>query len=107
MDPDEQEEPAAESGTLQSLTRLAALVTVLVELAAMVWVMVPDHRKRELAMRAAAAGRRVTATLASRTARAAMARELASGADDYQVPYWFSRARDACARAYERLRYTS
>lgn len=91
---------------VEKLMRLIQLAYALVSLGAVLWYLIPEHRKRLLAMKAADQTRRVTATLAFHTGARAISLEAACGVENYHVPYWLSRARDAAGRVYDKLRYT-
>lgn len=85
--------------------RTAYLALALVYLAAVMWtVLVPPHRRTELRLRLYRSSGRVMSRLARRTGAASMGHELATGQQEYGLPYRLSLARDALARAYDRTR---
>jgi hypothetical protein len=90
---------------LKMATQLLGLVYALASLLWLMWMLVPEHRKRLLAMQAAARMRQVTGTLAFRTGHRAMGLELASSVENYALPYRLSQARDWLSVLYDKLRY--
>ena len=68
------------------------------------WLMVPQHRRLEWRMRMLAGLRRSTDWAARRTAAASMGAELASGHENYALPYGLSLARDRLTVLYDRAR---
>jgi hypothetical protein len=68
------------------------------------WMMIPDHRKRQWVMRILLTGRRWAGTAASRTGAASMRAELATGHQNYALTYGFSMVREHLAVMYDRTR---
>jgi len=101
----QQDEDAARQ--LELATKILGLLYALISLAWLMWMLIPEHRKRLWAMRAVQAIRQATGTLAFRTGHKAMGHELASSTENYALPYLLSVARDKAAAVYERLRYTA
>jgi hypothetical protein len=70
----------------------------------LLWSMIPDHRRQLWRMGLLSRLHRWTALAARRAAAASMAAELASGQENYTVPYGLSLLRDRFTTAYERAR---
>jgi hypothetical protein len=68
------------------------------------WTMVPEHRRQLLRMGLALRAERVMGNAARRLGVLSMGAELATGEQNYMLPYWLSRAREQAAAAYERAR---
>jgi hypothetical protein len=97
-----------EQSTAERRLRMAYLVLCLAYMGWAVWaVMVPEHKRTELRLRALRWSCRGTNRLARRTGAASMEAELQTGAQLYGVPYGLSVVRDALARAYDRARNTT
>jgi hypothetical protein len=86
--------------------KLAAEALGLVYAIWMIWLMVPEHRRKLAIMRAMAVIRNGAGALASRTGTQAMSLEARTGTENYVVPYGFSLIRDKAGTWYERLRYS-
>lgn len=72
----------------------------------LIWVMVPEHRRKLMAMRVMEVIRRLAERAASRTGEQAISLEARTGTENYVVPYVLSRMRDAAHDVYERVRYS-
>lgn len=70
----------------------------------MLWLMVPDHRKTMLRMRLLRSSSRVMNRLARHAGAASISRELATGLEQYGVPYRLARWSLALDAAYDRAR---
>jgi hypothetical protein len=68
------------------------------------WSVIPDHRRQLWRMSLLSRLHKWTAAAARRTAAASMAAELASGQENYSVPYSLSLLRDRLTVAYGRAR---
>lgn len=68
------------------------------------WLMIPAHRRQLWRMKALQAGRRWTDWAARRTGAASMGAELASGQENYLLPYGLSLAREQLTVMYDRTR---
>src|SRR5271156_6683059 len=68
------------------------------------WLMVPEHRRRQWRMRLLLTLRLWTGTAARRTGAASMRAELASGQENYALPYGLSLAREQLTVMYDRAR---
>jgi hypothetical protein len=68
------------------------------------WMMVPQHRRQLWTMSLLSRLNRWTDLAARRTGAASMGAELASGQENYAVPYGLSLLRDRLAAAYGRAR---
>jgi hypothetical protein len=93
-------EPGSADGG--QVLKLAILGT---EFLALAWVMMPEHARRLILMRAAHRARIMLGLAARRAGHAAMGSELATGQREYTAPLILSAARDMMTRAYDRLRY--
>jgi len=84
--------------------RIAALIIS----AAMVWYMIPEHRRQLILMKAAHMAQRTTGRAAMMLGRAGMSDELAGRAGDarrnYDAALHLSRLRDTFGRALESIR---
>lgn len=70
----------------------------------MLWTMVPEHRRQLLKMGLAQKAERITGSAARRAGAASMGAELATGQQNYTLPYGLSLVRDKLTAAYHRLR---
>jgi hypothetical protein len=68
------------------------------------WTMIPAHRRQLWRMGLLSRMSRWTDWAARRTGAASMGAELASGQENYVVPYGLSLLRDRAAAAYDRAR---
>jgi hypothetical protein len=68
------------------------------------WSVIPEHRRQLWRMSLLSRLHKWTAAAARRTAAASMAAELASGQENYTVPYGLSLLRDRFTAAYDRAR---
>jgi hypothetical protein len=68
------------------------------------WSVIPEHRRQLWRMSLLSRLHKWTAAAARRTAAASMAAELASGQENYTVPYGLSLLRDRLTVAYGRAR---
>jgi hypothetical protein len=68
------------------------------------WSVIPEHRRQLLRMSLLSRLHKWTAAAARRTAAVSMAAELASGQENYTVPYGLSLLRDRFTAAYDRAR---
>lgn len=103
---------SGQPGDAEQLLMRLRIATELLGMAYTLWViwqfLIPEHQRRLILMRAAERTRRSLARAAFRAGHQAMGLELSGpGMSSYRVPYLLSRARDAAARAYERLRYAA
>lgn len=98
MDSPQQEEAIPQ--LLASLYLLFSLAYLLW----MLWLMVPEHRKTMLRMRLLRSSSQATSRLARHAGAASISRELATGLEQYGVPYRLARWSLALDAAYERAR---
>jgi len=71
----------------------------------MIWTLiVPPHQRQLLKMRALRTAQTAMTGTARRAGAASMSAELATGHENYALPYTLSVARDWLARGYDRLR---
>jgi hypothetical protein len=68
------------------------------------WTMIPEHRRQLLKMGLAKRAERVMEGAARRAGAASMGAELATGEQNYVLPYGLALARERLAALYERLR---
>ena len=68
------------------------------------WLMIPEHRRRLWRMRILAGLRQRTDWAARRTGAGSMRAELASGQENYVLPYGLSLARERLIVLYDRAR---
>lgn len=68
------------------------------------WSIIPQHRRQLLKMGLAARAERVMGSAARRAAVLSMGAELATGEQNYVLPYWLSLGREQLHGAYERAR---
>ena len=68
------------------------------------WLMVPAHRRQQWRMAMLAKLGRLTGSAARRAGAGSMRAELASGQENYALPYSLSLWRDWLAGAYDRTR---
>jgi hypothetical protein len=68
------------------------------------WSMIPLHRRQLWRMQALLSMQRWTGTAARRTGAASMQAELASGRENYMLPYGLSLCRERLTAAYDRAR---
>ena len=88
--------------TAQILSALYGLIMI----GYLIWMMLPDHRKRLLAMRMVLWTRRNAGRAAFRAGHQAMGLELSGRGENYSLPYLLSLIAGTAARAYDKLRYT-
>ena len=70
----------------------------------MLWMMVPEHRRKLWRMRLLLTARRWTDWAARRAGAAGMRAELAMSQQNYALPYSLSLLREQLAAAYDRTR---
>lgn len=92
-----------EEGIPQILASLYLLVS-LAYLLWMLWLMVPDHHKTMCRMRLLRSSSRVMSRLARHAGAASISRELATGLEQYGVPYRLARWSLELDAAYDRAR---
>lgn len=80
------------------------LLLQLAYLAAVTWLMLPEHKRKELTMRAALQLQGLSGRLARLAAVRSMGAELRTGARRYELPYLLSLARDRAQRLYDQAR---
>jgi hypothetical protein len=68
------------------------------------WSMIPEHRRQEWRMRMLLEARTWAGKAASRTGAASMRAELATGHQEYTIPYALSLTREHLAAMYDRAR---
>jgi hypothetical protein len=68
------------------------------------WLMIPEHRRQQWKMQRIDRLRRSTDWAARRAGAGSMRAELATGAENYALPYALASLRDRLAAAYDRTR---
>jgi hypothetical protein len=68
------------------------------------WLMIPQHRRQLWRMRVLAKCQQSTGSAARRAGAGSMRAELASGQENYALPYGLSLAREQLTAAYDRAR---
>jgi hypothetical protein len=68
------------------------------------WSMIPQHRRQQWRMRALLTLGRWTGSAARRTGAASMRAELATGQENYVLPYGLALAREQLTVMYDRTR---
>lgn len=105
------EAPADDAAAREQFLIRLKIATELLGLAYMMyalWILlVPEHSRRLILMRAAAAVRQRAAKAAFRTGHQAMGLEISGCGRNYELSYRLSQLRDAANRAYDKLRYTA
>lgn len=96
-------QPQQEEGMPQLLVSLYLLLS-LAYLVWMLWLMVPDHHKTMLRMRLLRSSSRVMSRLARHAGAASISRELATGLEQYGLPYRLACWSLALDAAYDRAR---
>lgn len=92
---------------VQEVTRLIAALLSLVYSVWMIWMIIPEHRKRLFLMRLSQAIRNSASSAACLTGRLAIAEEARSGVRNYHLVLLLSLASEHAAATYERLRYSA
>jgi hypothetical protein len=106
----EEEETARQDGAgraLETTAKILSLLYALISVLWLMWILIPEHQRRLLAMRAAKTAERNAWRTAFRAGHQEMGLELKGCATSYQVPYRLSRLAMSAERAYEKLRYSS
>jgi len=104
QDEDGQEEALEKAAQVMGL---AYATLSLAYLLWMLWMHIPEHRRRLLLMITVNRADRFLGRLAFRTGHQAMGREISGQGQNYGLPLVLSAARDKAAAAYEKLRYSS
>lgn len=92
---------------LEKITKLLSLAYAMISVLWLLWILIPEHRRRLLMMHAAASLRQTAGRLACRTGHQAMGLELRVSVENYELPYRLSLVREWAAKVYEKLRYTA
>lgn len=107
---DDEGEPVPQDDTaakLETAAKLMSLLYALVSLLWLLWILIPEHKRRLAAMRMVKAIERSAWRTAFRAGHQEMGLELSGCATSYQVPYLLSRVAGKAGQAYEKLRYTA
>lgn len=86
---------------------LLSLLYALVSVVWVMWIMIPAHRKRLIAMQLTWRLHQSARLAAFRSGHRAMGRELSGRAVSYELPYRLSLAAEESGRIYDKLRYTA
>src|SRR5580700_7559367 len=73
----------------------------------LLWMMIPEHRRRLMMMRLAETARKAAGQAAYRAGHLAMGHEISGRGESYSVPLALSLVRDRAALAVNRMRYTA
>lgn len=92
------------STTLETAARILSLLYALMSVVWLIWILIPEHQRRLMAMGAARTLERSAWRTASRAGRQAMGLELSGRGTSYQLPYLLSRLAVTAERVYEKLR---
>lgn len=95
------------TGSIEDVLRLIMASISLLYTLWMIWILMPDHTKRLLAMRLSRAIQKAASSTASRTGTLALQEEARCGVHNYLLPYGLSLLREHAAAIYETLRYTA
>jgi hypothetical protein len=87
--------------------KLASLTYAIACLLYLVWVMIPAHQRRLMAMEALTRAQNAARRTAFRAGHQAMGLELSGRGTSYGLPYTLSRAAEAAAAARDKLRYAN
>lgn len=87
--------------------RILGLAYTLLCLLFLLWVMIPEHRRKLMMMRMAETTRKAAGQAACRAGHLAMGREISGLGESYSVPLALSVMRDKAAAAVERMRYSA
>lgn len=100
------EEPQDQAETrARTMVLLMSAAAELAYMAIVIWMqLLPEHRKQEIRMRAAALLRNLLERSARRAGAAGIRAEAETGQQNYALPYALSLARDMASHAYERAR---
>lgn len=91
---------------LDQAVKLASLAYMIASLLWLAWALMPEHQRRETAMRLMGRLRDRARGAAKCTGRRAITLEARSGCENYGLPYLLSQLAEHASAAYERLRYT-
>lgn len=102
-----QDETEQLTARLDLAVKAASLAYALASLLWLMWILIPEHKRRLLAMQAVAAVQTTARRQACRTGHQAMGHEATSGCENYLLPYRLSLLAERAGKVYERLRYTA
>lgn len=71
----------------------------------MVWLMIPEHRRRLMVMQVMEAIRNGAEQLACRAGAQAISLEARTGHENYHLPYGLSLVANKAAKVYEKMRF--
>ena len=92
---------------IELVVKILGLVYSVICILWLVWAMIPEHRRRLIAMRVMTRMHSAATAAAFRTGHQAMALEISGCGENYSLPYALSIAAQQAARAYDKLRYTA
>lgn len=89
---------------IELVIKILSLLYGLACLGYLAWVMIPDHLRRQTAMKILARAQHGAGRAAFRAGHQAMALELSGRGENYEIPYRLSLAAARAGQAYEKLR---
>lgn len=95
-----------DSSAQEAMRMIAALLSLIYGVW-MIWMIIPEHRKRLMLMRLSQGIRSSASRAACLTGQLAMSEEARSGVRNYHLVYGLSLLGEQAGDAYERLRYTT
>ncbi len=107
MDEDTTPRDDSAAAKLEMTAKILSLIYALISILWLLWILIPEHQRRLMAMRAAKTIERNAWRTAFRAGHQEMGLEVSGLATSYRVPYVLSRAALQAERAYEKLRYSS
>lgn len=107
MDEDTTPRDDSAARKLEMTAKILSLIYALISILWLIWILIPEHQKRLIAMRAAKTLERNAWRAAFRAGHQEMGLELSGLATSYQVPYRLSLLARKAEQAYEKLRYSA
>jgi hypothetical protein len=102
---EQETEPQETSDRARTVMILLSALAELAYMAIVVWMqLLPEHRKQEIRMRAAATARDLLGRFAHRAGAAGIRAEAETGRQNYALPLVLSVLRDRAGDVYERAR---
>lgn len=92
---------------LEMTAKILSLIYAVISILWLLWILVPEHQRRLMAMKAVKTIERNAWRTAFRAGHLEMGHEANGLVTSYQVPYLLSRVAVKAERAYEKLRYSS
>jgi hypothetical protein len=108
VEPDEETTPQDDAlRKLEMAEKVLSLAYALMSIVLLLWMLIPEHKKRLMAMQVIKTLERNAWQTAFRAGHQAMGLELRGRATSYDLPYRLSLLGEKAGRAYEKLRYTA